>query len=96
MEQSTATTGQKYAEFNRLLLEIADEITKDQLDKMKFLCEDDLPKGRLDSIENPREFLNFVRMRGKIGPDDLSYVVSLLEDIGNIRLADKVKELGEI
>jgi len=63
---------------------------------MKFLCEDDLPKGRLDSIENPREFLNFVRMRGKIGPDDLSYVVSLLEDIGNIRLADKVKELGEI
>jgi len=96
MERSTGTTGQKNAEFNRLLLEIADEITEDQLDKMKFLCEDDLLKGRLDSIKNQREFLNFLRIRGKIGPDDVSYLVSLLEDIGNIRLADKVKELGEI
>ena len=96
MEQSTPTTGIKNAKFNRFLLEIADEITNDQFDMMKFLCEDDLPKGRLDSIENPREFLNFLRIRGKIGPDDVSYLVSLLEDTGNIQVANTVKELGQI
>jgi len=96
MELLTATTGQKNAEFNRFLLKIADEITKDELDGMKFLCEDDLPKGRLDSIENPRELLNFLKVRGKIGLDDVSYLVSLLEDIGNIQLANTVMELGEM
>ena len=96
MALSTATNGQKNAEFNHFLLEIADEITKDQIDEMKFLCEGDLPKGVLDSIENPREFLNFLRIRGKIGPDDVPYLVSLLEGIGNIQLADIVKGLGEM
>ena len=97
MEQSTPTTGIKNAqEFNRFLLEIADEITSDQFDRIKFLCKDDLPKGRLDSIENPREFLNFLGIRGKIRPDDVSYLVSLLEDTGNIQVANTVKELGQI
>ena len=96
MKLSTLTAGKKNAEFNRFLLEIADEITGDQLDRMKFLCENDLPKGRLDSIDNPREFLNFLRTSGKIGRDDVSYLVSLLESIRNIQLADTVKELGEI
>ena len=89
--------GKKDAEFNVSLLEIANEITHDQLEAMKFLCQNDLPIGKLDSIKKPREFLNFLRKTGKIGPDDVTYLVSLLEDIGNILLANAVRrDLGKI
>ena len=64
---------------------------------MKFLCANDLPIGKLDSIKKPREFLNFLRKTDKIGPDDVSYLVSLLEGIGNIPLANAArKDLGKI
>ena len=46
MASPTLNSGIKEAEFNHFLLKIADEITNDELLRMKFLCEDHLPKGK--------------------------------------------------
>ena len=80
-------------EFDAFLVNIADEITKEELDKMKFLCarqnnNNYLPLGKLDAIENQREFLDFLRQQGKIRQDDLSYLEWLLRTVGRIDLAD--------
>ena len=45
------------AEFSVFLVEIADQITKKEVDEMKFLC-NSLPRGRLEEIKEPREFVN--------------------------------------
>ena len=80
-------------EFDVFLVNIADEITKEELEEMKFLCarqnnNNYLPLGKLDAIENQREFLDFLRQQGKIRQDDLSYLEWLLRTVGRIDLAD--------
>ena len=85
-------------EFNAFLVKIADEITKDELQQMKFLCmepNNNLPRGKLHEIKEPREFVNFLRQRGKISPEDVGYLIGLLDKSGNTRLADMIRERGK-
>ena len=86
------------AEFNAFLVQIADEITKEELDQMKFLCfelNNNLPRGRLDEIKAPREFVNFLRERGIISPGDVGFLKCLLETTGKIKLANLISERGK-
>ena len=85
-------------QFNAFLVEIADEITKEELRQMKFLCfelNNNLPRGRLDEIKAPREFVNFLRERGIISPGDVGFLKWLLETTGKIRLANLISERGK-
>lgn len=86
------------AEFNAFLVEIADEITEEELRHMKFLCfelNNNLPRGRLDEINAPREFVNFLRERGVISPGDIGFLKWLLETAGKIKLANLISERGK-
>ena len=60
------------AEFSVFLVEIADQITKEEVDEMKYLCT--LPGGRLEEIKEPREFVN-------LGPDALVKFLFILRKI---------------
>ena len=85
-------------EFNAFLVNIADEITKEEVQQMKFLClgqNNNLPRGPLERIEEPREFVNFLRRRGQISPEDVGYLIWLLDTSGNKRLAKMIKERGK-
>ena len=85
------------ADFNFFLLQVAYRIKSNDLADMKFLCEGDdaLPTGKLERIETPRELLNFLRKSGKIRPGEVMYLVNLLETVGLIQLAKRVKEMGK-
>ena len=86
------------AEFNAFLVQIADEITKEELDQMKFLCyelNNNLPRGRLDEIKASREFVNFLRERGIISPGDVGFLKYLSETTGKIKLANLISERGK-
>lgn len=87
-----------YEEFNAFLVSIADEITNEEVKEMKFMClepNNNLPRGHLDRIESPREFLNFLREKGKIWPEDVSYLVWLLDGVKLYLLADTIRERGK-
>ena len=86
------------AEFNAFLGAIADEITEEELCKMKFLCfelSSNLPRGRLDKIKAPREFVNFLREKGIISPGDVGVLKWLLEATGKIKLAKLISDRGK-
>ena len=85
------------ADFNFFLLQIAYQIKSNDLADMKFLCEGDdaLPTGKLERIETPRELLNFLRKSGKISPGEVMYLVNLLQTVGLVQLAKRVKEMGK-
>lgn len=80
--------------FRVFLLRIAAEITTDLLDSLKFLCQDDLPKGELESVKTPRELLELLWKGDKICLGNVTYLVTLLENVGNIQLANRVREQG--
>ena len=85
-------------EFNAFLVKIADEITKEEVHDMKFLCLEqnyNLPRGRLDEIKEPREFVSFLRQSGTISPGDVGYLIWLLDNTRNTRLADVIRERGK-
>ena len=87
----------RYEEFNAFLVQIAGEITQEELKQMKFLCQgpnNNLPRGELDAIENPRELFSFLRRKGKIWPEDVSYLIWLLRNVGNVQLAVSIEEQG--
>ena len=86
------------AEFNAFLVEIADQITKDEVPEMKFLCleqDNNLPRGKLDEIKEPREFVRFLRKRGIISPGNIGFLTWLLDSTGNKRLANMIIERGK-
>ena len=86
------------ADFNYFLLhEVAHEIKSDELADMNFLCEgdEDLPRGKLEPIANPRELLNVLKKSGKIKPGEVMYLVTLLKRVGLVQLAEKVIEMGK-
>ena len=82
------------AEFSVFLVEIADQITKKEVDEMKFLCTV-LPRGRLDEIKEPREFVNFLRNEGIIWPGNVGFLTWLLDSTRNKRLANLIRERGK-
>jgi len=86
------------AEFNAFIAQIADEITKDEIREMKFLClnrDSNLPRGPLEAIEQPREFVNFLRRGDIISPGNVGFLMTLLDGTGNKRLANMVRERGK-
>ena len=84
------------AGFNSFLLEIANEITKKELGDMKFLCEGyGVPRGTLEPITEPRDLLHFLSNSGKIGPGDVTLLVNLLNEVHNVKLAERVKKDGK-
>lgn len=97
MASAAATSGYLMADFNYFLLQIASEIKSDELADMKFLCQedDDLPRGKLEPIANPRELLNVLKKSGKIKPGEVMYLVTLLKRVGLVQLAEKVIEMGK-
>ena len=107
MEQSTRPPNislppRNNAEFDTFLGEIAREIKKEELDKMKFLCarqyknNNYLPRGELDAIESQHEFLRFLSQEEKICQEDVSYLVWLLRTVGCIELAVLIEKHGKI
>lgn len=90
------SSGSKDREFRVFLHTIAREITKEQLNSLKFLSEGDgLAKGEINSVTTPLEFLDLLWEAKKICPDDVGYLHSLLQNAGYEKLADLVKEIGE-
>ena len=94
---AAATSGYVMADFNYFLVQVANEIKSDELADMKFLCEEDdtLPKKTYEHIANPREMLNALKRSGKIRPGEVMYLVTLLERVGLVHLAESVKEMGK-
>ena len=85
------------AVFNFFLVQVAHEIDSDKLADMKFLCEGDdiLPREKYEQIANPIEMLNALKRSGKIRPGEVMYLVALLEKVGLVRLAERVKKMGK-
>ena len=97
MGSAATRSGNLMADFNYFLLQIANEIQSIELADMKFLCkgDDTLARGKLERVETARELLNFLKESGKIGPGNVMYLVTLLDRVNLVRLAERAMEEGK-
>lgn len=80
-------------DINAILLKISDQLSSEQLKKMKFLCKDDIGKKDMEKISAGSQLFQFLMERGKLSADNTEYVCRLLRNIERHDLSEKLQNL---
>lgn len=78
------------SKFRAVLLEISNQLTEDQLTKVKYLCEGEIGKRSLEKIDSGTKLFTTLTERGKLGPDNTELLGQMLSDIGRDDLCQKL------
>ena len=79
-------------QIRKTLLEISRHLTKEDLDRLKFLAVDQFGSGELERIEKPLEFLSLVTEHSMSDDDSVRYTIRLLDGIYKPKLAGMLKK----
>lgn len=77
-------------EFKSVLLEISDSLHGDQLDKLKYLCQEEIGKRRMEKIDSGTMLFVALTERGKLGADNTEFLAQLLTKICRDDLLQKL------
>lgn len=78
-------------QFNAVLLQISNELSREQLEQMKFLCKDMIGKKERETIDTGVKIFRVLEERGKLGADNTDYLCQLLTEIRRHDLSEKIK-----
>ncbi|NXI43191.1 PEA15 protein, partial [Galbula dea] len=67
------------AEYRRLLEELAQNITAEDLAQLKSACREDIPTGEGDAIATSQHWFDFLERHSKLDKDNLSYIEHIFE-----------------
>ena len=84
-----AFMGSNYRTF---LLRISENVTLENLEKLKFLCSDDIEEGELEKIILPLQLFKALEKRELITIDNLSFLQELL---ANVKCFQSVTEIDD-
>lgn len=76
--------------FRSLLLEIGQNLTRDQLSQIKFRCSDFIPAGRAEFIIQPHELFLEMERQNKLSENNKDLLADLLVAIGRNDLKNKL------
>ncbi|XP_070543787.1 uncharacterized protein [Ptychodera flava] len=88
-EDELANKTPRIDEFRRLLLKISQEIPKEKLPSLKWLCGAQLQRQTLDNIDSPIGLFSELMDRGLIGEDNKAMLVDLLNAVELYGLVQK-------
>ena len=74
--------------FRKSLLSISNQLGQRDLDLLKFICEVDVPKARMERVRSGTDLFNALEERGKLSPKNLGFLVDILNSIGRGKLID--------
>ncbi|XP_069491535.1 astrocytic phosphoprotein PEA-15 [Ambystoma mexicanum] len=67
------------AEYSALLLELAENITNEDLDQLKSACKEDIPSEKSDEMTTCKDWFSFLEKHDKLAKDNLSYIEHIFE-----------------
>lgn len=78
-------------EFNVMLLRIAGKLSDTDLNNMKFLCQDKIPRKKMETIASPTDLFIKLMELTEISKDNLNFLIQLLQHTQRYDLAKEVK-----
>ena len=76
--------------FRILLFDFSQELTRQDVEKMKYLALDFIPRGRAEDIQNGLHLFDALERNSRISPQNLDLLKEMLVKIGREDLASKV------
>ena len=82
------------AGFRLALKNISDRFSSQDLEELKYLCEDVIPAGELEKLKSGTQLFSALQRRNKISEGDLAFLDFLLEAIGKKHLLKYCTDAG--
>ncbi|XP_075867322.1 FAS-associated death domain protein [Nelusetta ayraudi] len=83
------------SEFNAVLLSISEQLSKEQLQSMVFLCKGIITKKDSEKIDTGLKLFTLLMERAKLGVDNTDFLCEKLEQIHRPDLAAKIHPSAE-
>ena len=80
-----------FAAFKMILMSISNQLTIDDLEKMKFCVQGYIPKGKLQNITKPFELFTLMMENDLLSPTNVNRLAKLLESAGRLDLLPLVQ-----
>lgn len=77
--------------FRLKLTSIASLLGTEQLERLKYLCQDDIPHGDRERIKTPEQLFLELEQRQVITPNSLQFLIDCLENVGRKDLAEDLR-----
>lgn len=79
--------------FRVLLLDIAQQLRTDDLERLKYACSGFIPAGRAEFITRPHELFLELEKMGKLSESNRDFLAVILVQIGRNDLRNKLLEI---
>ena len=76
-------------------MHFSNQLTKGDLNKMKFALQDVLSKGKLQNVQEPFELFDLMQEAGLLSEDNLSRLAELLKSAGRLDLSNELLALAQ-
>ena len=81
---------QRKLEFRRCLNRIANRVSRQNFDDLKFMCKDAVPVARMERVRSTIDLFQALEERGKLAHTDLDYLAQVLTSVGCGRLLEEL------
>lgn len=78
--------------FNSCLLSISNQLTREDLKKMKFVLPDCIPQGKLQSVGEPYELFSLMMEYELLAQDNTDLLSELLKSTGKMNLNNLLQD----
>ena len=89
-EMRSVTHENRLSPFRILLFDFSEELTRRDVEKMKYLASDFIPRGRAEDIQNGLHLFDALERNARISPQNLDLLEEMLVKIGREDLRSKV------
>lgn len=83
------------AEFNAILLDISDQLSQEQLERILFLCKGTITKKDTESIKTGLKLFTILMERQKLAEDNTDFLCEILEKVHRPDLVAKLQPFAE-
>lgn len=90
-----AQAGEETKDFRRFVFELAEQISVDELESIKFLCMNEtIPRAQLEMLHSGTDLLEMLICRDIMNKRDLTFLYSLLVEIDSIVLCQRIESFA--
>ena len=85
---------QRRMKFRRCLNSISNQLSRQNLEDMKFVCKDHVPVSKMERVRSALDLFQALEERGKMSFSDTAFLVQVLLSVGRSNLVPELQRAG--